>query len=145
MPSVKLFRGQKWTLYVICRYSFMLHPKTFAPCPIPSTIWAIRYIICSISLMLCAYSYVTCGVWYVLCPVLYAMCPNPFMIYPFAYVACLNPCIMCLKIHVYASTHSWHGQKWHSLCKFLLCPVWYVVLAISFIHAQKHLCCIQTL
>ena len=39
--SVKLFHGQRWILYVICRYSFMLHPKTLAPYPNPSTILVI--------------------------------------------------------------------------------------------------------
>ena len=50
VPSVKLFRGHKWILYVICRYSFILHLKMFALCPNPSTIWAIVYVICLLSL-----------------------------------------------------------------------------------------------
>ena len=29
VPSVKLFHEQRWILYVICRYSFILYPKMF--------------------------------------------------------------------------------------------------------------------
>ena len=47
--------------------------------------------------MLCANLCVTCGTWYVLCSVLYARCADPFMIYPFCYVARLKPFILCLK------------------------------------------------
>ena len=37
------------------------------------------------------------------CSVFYAMHPDPPMIhvYPFRYVACLNPCMMCLKDSIY--------------------------------------------
>ena len=48
--------GKSEILYVICRYSFMLHPKKFAPCLNPSPTWAILFVICLISLMLCAHS-----------------------------------------------------------------------------------------
>ena len=106
VPSVKLFHGQKWILYVIRWYSFMLHSKIFALYPNPSTIWAIVYVICLHSLMLHANLCVTCGTWYVACSVLYAMCPDSFMIFPFCYVACLKPFMLCLKIRLYASIHS---------------------------------------
>ena len=48
-----------------CRYSFMLPSKMLALCPNPSTIWAIVYVICLLSLMLRAH--VTCSIWYVVC------------------------------------------------------------------------------
>ena len=54
MPPVKVFYGQKWILCVICRYSFKLHLKMFAPCPNLSTIWTISPIMCLISLLLYA-------------------------------------------------------------------------------------------
>ena len=34
------------------------------------------------------------------------MCPDTFMTYPCCYVACLNPFMLCLKIHLHASNHS---------------------------------------
>ena len=67
VPTVKLFYGQNWILHVRCRYLFMLHPKMFALCPIPSAIWAISYVICLLSLMLCANWCVTCGICYDVC------------------------------------------------------------------------------
>ena len=50
VPYVKVFRGQKLILHVICQYSFMLHPKMFAPCPNLSSIRAILDVTCLISL-----------------------------------------------------------------------------------------------
>ena len=111
VPSVKLFHEQKWILYVIFQCSFMLHPKMFALCQNLSTIWAIVYVIYLISLILCANLCVTCGIWYVVCTVLHTTCPDPFMIYLFCYEACLKEFMLCLKIHLYASIHSLHGQK----------------------------------
>ena len=58
VPPVKVFYGQKWILCVICRYSFKLHLKMFAPCPKLSTIWAILPII-----YLFQYCYVQIDVW----------------------------------------------------------------------------------
>ena len=69
----------------------------------------------------------------------YATCPDPLMICPFCYEACLKAFILCLKIHLYALIHSQHGQKWRSLCQFLLRSVCYVVFAKSFIYAQDHM------
>ena len=94
VPSVKVCHGQKWIIYVICWYSFVLHPKMFAPCASPSTIIHV----CLISLMLCVNSCMTCGIWYVVCSVLYATCLNSLNICLFCYVPCMNQFMLCLKI-----------------------------------------------
>ena len=115
VPSVNLFHGQKWILYVICQYSFKLHPKMFALCSNISTTWATVYVICLLSLILCANFCVTCGIWYVVCSVLYATCPDPFMIYPFCYVAGLTPFMLYLQFtfaHLQMALHSWHIIDW---------------------------------
>ena len=54
------------------------------------------HVICLLSSMVCAKLRVTCGIWHVVCSVLYATYPDPFMIYPFCYVACLKPLYVAL-------------------------------------------------
>ena len=61
---VKVFHGQKWVLYVKCRYSLMLQLKMFSPCPYPSTTWAFLFDLYLISLMLCANLLVICCICY---------------------------------------------------------------------------------
>ena len=130
MPSVKLFHGQKWILYAISRYSFMLHPKMFALCPSPSTIRAIVYAICLLSLILCANLCVTYGIWYVVCSVLYATCPDPLMMYPFCYVACLKAFMLCLKIH-FVCLNSFITLAKISALRVIFCCVQFAMLYLQ--------------
>ena len=71
---------------------------------------------------------------YLLCSVLYAMCPYPFMIYPFRYVACLNPFMSSLKIHVMLQFIHNMGKN-RTLCVDSCCIL--LVMAKSCIHAQN--------
>ena len=59
--------GNSEFFYVICGYSFMLHPKVFAPCPNPSTIsfmlYGNLYVICCTSVFQHMVSADMCWSW----------------------------------------------------------------------------------
>ena len=77
--------------------------------------------------MLCANLCVICGIWYVVCSVLYATCPDPYMIYPFCYVACLKA--FMLSKYPFVCLNSF--IKWAK-----------IALALSIFVASSLLCCI---
>ena len=111
VPFLKVFYVQMWILYVICQYSFMLHPKMYGPCPNPSTICEFLHVMC---LLMC------------------------HMLYPFTYAICFDPCIMCLKTHVAwgNSLITW-AKIALSLSLFVVSsPVTNFMWANSFVHDQ---------
>ena len=101
----------------------MLHPKI----SVHPQITAILHATCLFSLMLCANLCVTCGVWCTMFSFISNASWSSYDISISLYVACLNPCMMCLKIHLH-----------RSLSKFFLHPSCYVVWAKSYIHAQNY-------
>ena len=121
VPSVKVCHGQKWIIYVICRYLYVLHPKMFAPCASPSTIMHV----CIISLMLCVNSCMTCGIWYVVCSVLYATCLNSLNIKFVMYHVWINLCRVWKS-----SVNFFTSSLIHWICKIAdSCSKLYVALA----------------
>ena len=105
----------------------MFHSKMFALCSNPSTIWAIVYVICLLSLMLCANLCVTCNVWYVVCLVL--ICNMCRSIYDISILLCSmsETNYVVSKNPLYASIHS----QWAK-----------IALSVSIFVASSLLCCI---
>ena len=146
MPSAKLFRGQKWVLYVICRYSSMLHPKMLRYAEICPQYWRLYMLYASFINVMCKFMYdmrylIYC-VFSFICnaswssydiSICYAACLKPYIYYvvsknPFL---CLNSFITWAKIALSVSIFV-ASSLLCCICKIIhLCRRLYVALANS--------------
>ena len=122
----------------MCRYSFMLHPKIYVPCPNPSKILIILHAICLISLMPCANSCLICCIWYVLYSNSQSMCPDSFMLCPFAYATYLYEWMLTdhIKNSLCVRNTFTNGTPYHYFCTSSkdMMTVWFQLPVI--IHCQ---------
>ena len=116
----------------------MLHPKMFAPCPNPSTIWAFLHVICLISLFFIVMCNYMCDMWYLICTMFSLICNVSRSMHenPSIYVTCLNPCMMCLKFHMRSFNLFKTREKIALSVSISVASSCYVVLANSYMHAQ---------